>query len=114
MDDALMNDTPPVPTWENLKKPRLRRCPFDLEDITWLEKLGYGIDGFVWKVKFKDETLYALKLVSHWQSQPSTRGRHELTILSVLGFRKTKILLLVIQHRMPSGDSAADVAGRHC
>lgn len=64
IDDALMDDIPPAPIWENLAKPRLRRCPFELKDITWLEKLGYGRDGFVWKVKFKDETPYALKLVS--------------------------------------------------
>lgn len=64
LDDSLMDDSLPAPTWENLSHARLRRCPFDLECITWEAKLGGGFDGFVWLVKFDGNGPFALKLLS--------------------------------------------------
>ncbi|KIH87517.1 hypothetical protein SPBR_05108 [Sporothrix brasiliensis 5110] len=47
---------------DDLGKPQLRKCPFDIDSISWLERLGGGRDGYCWKVKFGDKGPFALKL----------------------------------------------------
>ena len=51
---------------EDFRRPRLRKCPFDLKSISWKDAkvLGYGVDGWVWRVNFGDRGPFALKLVS--------------------------------------------------
>ena len=66
LDDAPMLG-PPSCTAVDFKQPRLRRCPFDLEDMVIEARLGGGADGYVWKVRFGDEHgPFALKLVSNY------------------------------------------------
>ncbi|OAA63356.1 hypothetical protein SPI_03519 [Niveomyces insectorum RCEF 264] len=60
-DDALM-EGPPSCTLRDLRRPRLRRCPFDPDTITWLSRLGGGLDGYCWKVNFGDQGPFVLKL----------------------------------------------------
>ncbi|KAJ9143277.1 Six-bladed beta-propeller, TolB-like protein [Coniochaeta hoffmannii] len=49
---------------EDFRKPRLRKCPFDLNSISWKDAkvLGCGVDGWVWRVHFGDRGPFALKL----------------------------------------------------
>ncbi|OAA62615.1 Six-bladed beta-propeller, TolB-like protein [Niveomyces insectorum RCEF 264] len=48
----------------DFRRPRLRRCPFDINTINWKDAtvLGYGMDGWVWRVRFGDGGPFALKL----------------------------------------------------
>ncbi|OIW29682.1 hypothetical protein CONLIGDRAFT_654182 [Coniochaeta ligniaria NRRL 30616] len=59
---------PPSLTAEDFKTPRLRRCKFDLATISWEARLGGGLDGYVWKVKFGEEGPFTLKL--YWDAKP--------------------------------------------
>lgn len=54
---------PPKRTWQDFQLPRLRRCPFDLEDILWERRLGGGLDGYSWRVKFGQRGPFVLKVV---------------------------------------------------
>jgi hypothetical protein len=53
---------------DDLKTPRLRRCPFDLEADKLVfdagQKRAWGVDGVVWKVYSGDKGPFALKVVS--------------------------------------------------
>lgn len=62
-DDAPMVG-PPSCTAADFKVPRLRRCPFDPEDLVFEARLGGGADGCVWKVRLGQEGPFALKMVS--------------------------------------------------
>jgi len=55
---------PPSCTAADFKVPRLRRCPFDPEDLVFEARLGGGADGCVWKVRLGREGPFALKMVS--------------------------------------------------
>lgn len=63
-DEELM-EGPPGCSTEDFDVPRLRRCSFDLADIDWKasSRLG-GLDGYVWKVWFKGDGPFVLKVVS--------------------------------------------------
>lgn len=76
LDDTLMQG-PPSCKIADFKRPRLRRCPFDLASISWEDAkvLGCGLDGFVWRVNFGDQGPFALKLVSRL-SYIAKRHRH--------------------------------------
>lgn len=66
LDDTVMEETsPPSCKVANFKRPRLRKCGFDLNSIDWrrAKVLGAGLDGWVWRVHFGDKGPYALKLV---------------------------------------------------
>ncbi|RKU42519.1 hypothetical protein DL546_003929 [Coniochaeta pulveracea] len=55
----------------DFKRPRLRKCGFDLNTVDWrrAKVLGAGLDGFVWRVRFGNEgPYYALKLF--WDQDP--------------------------------------------
>ncbi|KAK7414171.1 hypothetical protein QQX98_006957 [Neonectria punicea] len=43
-----MSGSPPC-TAQDFELPRLRHCTFDLSTITWEDRLGGGLDGYVWK-----------------------------------------------------------------
>ncbi|KAL7947031.1 hypothetical protein V8C42DRAFT_343927 [Trichoderma barbatum] len=47
-------------SWASLRRPQLRTCPLP-HSIVWREKIGYGLDGTVWKVDI-DGQPYALKV----------------------------------------------------
>ncbi|KAG7287027.1 hypothetical protein NEMBOFW57_006527 [Staphylotrichum longicolle] len=53
---------PPPTTWRDLKRPKLRRFPRHGEDITWLDYLGHGIAGLVFKVTIGGGDPVALKI----------------------------------------------------
>ena len=53
---------PPSRTWQDLKHPRLRRCPFDLKDMVSSRRLGGGLDGYCFKVRVGEQP-YVLKVV---------------------------------------------------
>lgn len=61
LDDRPLEEQKSVHPWEDFKRPRLKRCA-PPPDIEWLEQLGHGVDGTVWKVKIAG-TVYALKVV---------------------------------------------------
>ena len=43
---------PPRATAADFEMPRLRRSPFDLDDMVWEARVDGGMDGYVWKVRF--------------------------------------------------------------
>ncbi|CAK7222579.1 hypothetical protein SCUCBS95973_004889 [Sporothrix curviconia] len=51
-------------SWKSFRWPKLGRCPFDLEDLTFHGLLGRGQDGIVFKAQYKD-TWIALKVFHH-------------------------------------------------
>jgi hypothetical protein len=64
-DDELM-EGPHSCSAADFDMPCLRRCPFNLADIDWesSSRLGGGLDGYVWKVWFKGDEPFVLKVVS--------------------------------------------------
>jgi hypothetical protein len=63
-DDEFMIGSPDCSA-KAFKTPLLRQCPFDLAMISWEARLGGGLDGYVWKVKFGHRGPFALKIVSN-------------------------------------------------
>ncbi|UKZ78873.1 hypothetical protein TrVFT333_006619 [Trichoderma virens FT-333] len=64
---------PPDCSWASFKRPLLRACPLSPQEIIWHDKLGYGVDGTVWKVEI-DERFYALKVF--WDNKPPDGMRY--------------------------------------
>ncbi|KAI1504588.1 hypothetical protein F5X99DRAFT_19540 [Biscogniauxia marginata] len=69
-DDNLVDNNllegPPATTWNDLKHARLRRFPGCATDIKWLEYLGHGEEGIVFKASIRDdETPVAIKVFWH-------------------------------------------------
>lgn len=64
-DDRPMDGTSPSYTAVDFKTPRLRKCLFDLSTIDWRtsSRLDGGLDGYAWKVWFKKDGPYVLKVV---------------------------------------------------
>jgi hypothetical protein len=62
---------PPSTTWRDFIRPKLRRFPRHGAKIEWLDYLGHGIHGLVFKVKFGDDDPVALKIVSRIPQRPS-------------------------------------------
>lgn len=54
---------PPDCSEAAFKQPLLRRCPFDLEAISWVALLSGGLDGLVWKVRVGDGGPFVVKVV---------------------------------------------------
>lgn len=73
---------PPDCSWASFKRPLLKAFPWSQQEIVWHCKLGYGVDGTVWKVEI-DGRFYALKVVS--PSSTLSRAEAYLMILPVLG-----------------------------
>ncbi|KAL1853642.1 hypothetical protein VTK73DRAFT_8911 [Phialemonium thermophilum] len=62
---------PPSCRLKDFKRPLLRKCVFDLNQVDWTkaEVLGSGVDGHVWLVQFgEDERKFALK--AFWRANP--------------------------------------------
>lgn len=91
-DDSLMLG-PPSLTAADFKMPRLRRCRFDLATVSWEARIGGGLDGYVWKVKFGDEGPFIPKVVSTCKLK---RGQHVLTIIFSSGTRNRLVLTLTM------------------
>ncbi|KAL6802795.1 hypothetical protein GGI42DRAFT_32702 [Trichoderma sp. SZMC 28013] len=70
-DDQLMTGRPDC-SWASILQPRLRACPLPRSFI-WREKLGYGLDGTVWKVEVNGQP-YALKVF--WDNKPPSGTRY--------------------------------------
>ncbi|KAK1764382.1 hypothetical protein QBC33DRAFT_547060 [Phialemonium atrogriseum] len=72
LDDTVM-DGPPSRALSDLKTPRLRKCPFDLNSVSWKHAkiLDGGLDGCVWRVNFGDQGPFALKVF--WDAEPPSR-----------------------------------------
>ncbi|SPQ26260.1 bce21ee6-5e8b-4ec3-aefc-9edd551823b1 [Thermothielavioides terrestris] len=70
-DDAPMVG-PPKTTAADFEMPRLRRCPFDQDSMVFEARLGGGLDGYVWKVRFgaqePHQGPFALKVF--WDAEP--------------------------------------------
>lgn len=62
-DEQPMHGRPSC-AWENFKTPLLRTFPGDVADIVWEHRLGGGVDGYVWKIKWADHGPFALRVVS--------------------------------------------------
>ncbi|KAK4076672.1 uncharacterized protein Triagg1_4275 [Trichoderma aggressivum f. europaeum] len=63
---------PPDCSWASIRRPRLRACPLP-HSFIWREKLGYGLDGTVWKVEVNGRP-YALKVF--WDHKPPGGTRY--------------------------------------
>ncbi|EFX01077.1 hypothetical protein CMQ_6019 [Grosmannia clavigera kw1407] len=63
---------PPSCTLNDLRRPRLRKCPFDIGSTTWIKPLGGGLDGYCWKVMFGNEGPYVIKLF--WDREQRSRA----------------------------------------
>ncbi len=135
LDHELMDgNTPPRCPVEALKLPRLRRCAFDVSTLiftrtinpvrTFLqERLDGGIDGYNWKIRFRDSGPFVLKVVRNPFSRPcalcNTLFAYMLTSsafspvwLLVLGSGATHTtILLCSTARMPSCRRLAADAG---
>jgi hypothetical protein len=63
---------PPDCSEAAFREPLLRHCPFDLDAISWIARLGAGLDGFTWKIMVGDQGPFVMKVVrlmpSHWDS----------------------------------------------
>ncbi|KAL8381318.1 hypothetical protein RB595_005537 [Gaeumannomyces hyphopodioides] len=81
---------PPRYSWADLRKPLLRKCPFDLKDICWQQHLGGGYDGWCWKVSFGDQGLFVLKLF--WDAKPP---RGSMTWPTQREFQNNAVLQMV-------------------
>ncbi|KAK4039965.1 hypothetical protein C8A01DRAFT_46621 [Parachaetomium inaequale] len=49
-------------------RPLLRRCPFEPGSISWIARLGGGLDGFAWKVMVGDQGPFVIKMF--WDTEP--------------------------------------------
>lgn len=49
-------------------QPLLRRCPFDLEAISWVALLSGGLDGLAWKVMVGEQGPFVIKVF--WDTKP--------------------------------------------
>ncbi|KAL7788362.1 hypothetical protein V8C37DRAFT_411642 [Trichoderma ceciliae] len=65
--DAQAMIGPPDGSWASFRRPLLRAFPLSQHEIVWHDKLGYGVDGAVWKVRI-DGRFYALKVF--WDNKP--------------------------------------------
>jgi hypothetical protein len=64
LTDELLGDTSPSMSWNDFMEPLLRKFPKYGERIRWMNWLGLGIEGGVWKAHFDDsKRVYALKVV---------------------------------------------------
>ena len=86
LSEKMMQGRPSC-TIADFRAPRLRRCPYSPEALTFIDRIDGGLDGFVWKVAVGG-ALYALKIVS-WPPQPGSA--HSLTFLAVLGQRAARV-----------------------
>ncbi|KLU80929.1 hypothetical protein MAPG_00025 [Magnaporthiopsis poae ATCC 64411] len=73
-------------SWKDLRQPMLRKSPFDMKDIRWLEHLSGSIESYCWKVAFGDQAPLVLKMnkevlrlaevdqrqLGHWKNLPPT------------------------------------------
>lgn len=55
---------PPSCTEQAFEESLLRHCVLDPSTLVWEKRLGGGLDGYVWKVRFGNKGPFALKLVS--------------------------------------------------
>lgn len=85
-DDAPMVGAPGT-TAADFEMPRLRCCPFNPDSIVWEARVGGGMDGYVWKVRFGAQGPFVLKAVSGTQSPWSKRNRlaHQPSLVSSFG-----------------------------
>ncbi|KAM4057190.1 hypothetical protein HRG_004030 [Hirsutella rhossiliensis] len=67
LDDSLMGG-PLYCTLKDFELPCLRQCAFEPSTIAWEDKLGGGLDGYVWKVRFGEMGPFALKVF--WDTDP--------------------------------------------
>ena len=62
IDDDILAGAPPT-TWHDFKHAKLRRFRGHAEKIKWLDYLGHGAEGIVFKVAIGDDDPVALKIV---------------------------------------------------
>ncbi|KAL7623748.1 hypothetical protein AAE478_005301 [Parahypoxylon ruwenzoriense] len=76
LSEEKMDDRPPSCSAADFDMPRLRRSLFDLHaiDLERSDRLGGGLDGFVWKVRFLERGPYVLKVF--WDSAPLPECSH--------------------------------------
>ncbi|KAM3510836.1 hypothetical protein MY11210_005498 [Beauveria gryllotalpidicola] len=80
LDHALMDDDkPPSCPLESLKRPRLRRCEFDVSSLVITgpitpipnlrqQRVDGGLDGYNWKIRFGNSGPFVLKVF--WDQEP--------------------------------------------
>ncbi|KAJ8126183.1 hypothetical protein O1611_g7455 [Lasiodiplodia mahajangana] len=76
IDENILNG-PPSTTWKDFKHAKLRQFPGDGTQIKWLEYLGHGAEGIVYKATIEDGDPVAIKVF--WRTmrpkpQPLPRG----------------------------------------
>ena len=105
LDNNPMDDTPPRCLLADFQRPHLRRCPYDLNSVTFTGRVNLnpprflgdnpvdgGLDGYNWKIRFeKGGPTYILKLVGRVQSSSSCQSLASLAnsrLLSSSGMLK--------------------------
>ncbi|KAM4055258.1 kinetochore sim4 complex subunit FTA2 domain-containing protein [Hirsutella rhossiliensis] len=58
-------------TWSDFRRPMLRRCNLQ-DNLTFIDLVGYGLDGIVWKVEI-DNRIAALKVFWDTEAPEDTR-----------------------------------------
>ncbi|KAI5858238.1 hypothetical protein GGS23DRAFT_607749 [Durotheca rogersii] len=60
----------------NFRHPLLRKFPGDPAGISWQCRLGGGVDGYVWEVKYSNQGPFALEL---WENEPPPAAAEQTT-----------------------------------
>ncbi|KAK4078102.1 hypothetical protein Purlil1_12071 [Purpureocillium lilacinum] len=71
LDERLMEERNITCTWSDLTRPMLKRCGLP-GSITFVDLIGYGLDGIVWKVKMNNQ-VSALKVFWDTKAPEGTR-----------------------------------------
>ncbi|KAK8141881.1 hypothetical protein G3M48_009724 [Beauveria asiatica] len=75
LDETLMAG-PPSCKLADFATPRLRRCPFDQEDVQFESRLDGGLDGYIWKVTLGNERRGPFALKMFWDNKPPKFERY--------------------------------------
>lgn len=88
LENQVLNGPPPT-AWRDFIRPKLRRFPGHGANIQWLDYLGHGIHGLVFKVKFGDDDPVALKIVSRSTTRTAS-SLHKTATLTNPEFWQTR------------------------
>ncbi|KAL8383697.1 hypothetical protein RB595_010750 [Gaeumannomyces hyphopodioides] len=95
-------------SWADLRKPLLRKCPFELKDIPWLEHLAGGYDGYCWKVAFGDQGPFVVKLF--WDDEPPENMYYWAAQRE---FQKAAVLQMIEASLGDLGDGDGQIVGKY-
>ncbi|OAA63475.1 Protein kinase-like domain protein [Niveomyces insectorum RCEF 264] len=74
--ETLKSQDKPDFSWKSFRRPKLARCPFSIEDLTFQTYLGKGLDGIVFKAQYEDKTV-VLKVYFN-DKRPKPTAYHDM------------------------------------